>query len=564
MVRTAFERRLATILAADAVGYSRAMSRDEDMALRALDASRSIFREEIERRGGRVFSTAGDSVLAEFPSAGDAVGTAVAIQRRMQSEAAGATLLTYRIGIHHGMVHPHGSDLLGDAVNIAARIESLAFPGGICLSQQALEAAGGALDVPLVEMGPQALKNILGPVRVLRCRVGEPEPVVAAQQSRSTLVGVLPFRAASSDTEAYLAEGLADDLVVGLSRFRQLAVMGPAAASESQPLRLAAGAGLDYVVRGSVRRLPGALRIDVQLVDEKSGRTLWAERFASSVDDVLAFQDDVVGRVVGTVTGRIEDGSIEAARRLRPDSAEAFDRFLQGLYYANRSDRSSNALALQHLEAAVAQDGSYALAWAWLALMRLRQFSWQQGGAELAPVRRLAEHALSLDPGESWCHLVAGQIAMYARELDVAEVHHKKAHSLNPYSTHIMALRSPLATYLGKPEEGIGWAQKAMARYEAYPAWYVTNLGLAHYCARNYAEAVEAFASVVEPSVGVLAGLAAARAQLEDLRGAEAAAAKISAQEPRFSAGHFMSMRPFKRDEDRMHFLDGLRRAGLA
>ena len=565
MIRTATGRRLATILAADAVGYSRAMSRDEALALRALSASRSIFYEEIERRGGRVFSTAGDSVLAEFPSASRAVETAIAIQRRMQDAAGTTAVLTYRIGIHHGAVHPHGGDLLGDAVNIAARIESLAFPGGICLSGQVLEAASGTFDAQLVEMGPQVLKNILGPVRVLRCRVGEPEPANGdAAPARSTLVGVLPFRAASSDTEAYLAEGLADDLVVGLCRFRQLAVTGPGAASTHDPLRLAAEIGAAYVVQGSVRRLPGALRIDVRLVDGRSGRILWAQRFASSADDVPSFQDDVVERIVGTVAGRIEDSSIEAARRVRPDNAEAFDRFLQGLHYANRSDKVSNAIALEHLEAAVAQDGGYALAWAWLALMRLRQSSWQSGAADLAPIRRAAEHALSLDPGESWCHLVAGQIAMYARELDVAEVHHKKACSLNPYSTHIMALRSPLATYLGKPEEGIDWAERAMARYEAYPSWYASNLGLAHYCARNYRQAAEVFGGVIEPSVGVLAGLAAARAQLGDQHAVEAATRRINEREPAFSSRHFMTMRPFKRDEDREHLVDGLRRAGLA
>ena len=217
------------------------MSEDEVLALRALSASRTIFFQEIERHGGRVFSTAGDSVLAEFADAARAVDTAVAVQRRQQAESANKALLTYRIGIHQGTVYPHGSDLLGDAVNIAARIESLAFPGGICLSGQVLAAAGIRPDLPLTEMGPQALKNILGPVRVLRYRVGEPDPEPAeATFVRSTLVVVLPFRAADAGTQDYLADGLADDLVVGLSRFRQLAVSGPGLSPTRDPQRVAA------------------------------------------------------------------------------------------------------------------------------------------------------------------------------------------------------------------------------------------------------------------------------------------------------------------------------------
>ena len=221
-------------------------------------------------------------------------------------------------------------------------------------------------------------------------------------------------------------------------------------------------------------------------------------------------------------------------------------------------------LALEHLEAAVEQDRDYALAWAWLALMRLRRASWNSQAGALAAIMRDAEHAISLDPGESWCHLVAGQIAMYARELDIAEVHHKKAFSLNPYSTHIAALRSPLATYLGKPEEGMEWAERAMARYAEYPSWYVTNLGLARYCACRYREAAEVLGNVADPSLGVLVGLAAARAQLADRHAVEAATRMIEEREPNFSAAHFMAMRPFKRSEDREHLLDGLRRAGLA
>ena len=558
------DSRVTTIFAADAVGYSRAMSRNEVRAIRALSASRVIFFSEIENRGGRVFSTGGDSVLAEFPAAEIAVETAVSIQQRLRREADTKELLTYRIGIHHGTVYPQDSDLLGDAVNIAARLESIAYPGGICMSGQVLDAANGKLDAHLVEMGPQLLKNILEPVRVLRCRAGEPEPQPEhATPSTTALVGVLPFEVASTDTEAYLADGLAEDLVIGLSRFTNLAVLGPGGAPRRDSRQPAGQAGAAYLVKGSVRRLAGSIRVDVQLIEGGSGRTLWAERFASPMTELFDFQDQVVARVVATVAGRIEDAGIAATRRARPDSVEAFDQFLQGLYYANRSDKASNALALEHLRAAVTQDRDYALAWAWLALMQLRQWSWQSRSIDLLATRQTADHARSLDPSESWCHLVSGQIAMYAREFDAAEVHHKKAHSLNPYSTNIMALRSTLATYLGKPEEGIEWATRAMQLYDAYPSWYSSNLGLAHYVARDYRSAVESYACIADPNVGVLAGLAASLAKLGDAAGAARVVDRIRGLEPEFSPERFLSMRPFRVDDDRQNLLDGLQLAGL-
>ena len=556
----------AAILAADAVGYSRAMSRDEAFALRALAASRAVIDLEITNKGGRIFATAGDSVLAEFASAADALAAAIAVQHALAASA--GPLLTYRIGVHCGLVHPKGADLLGDAVNIAARLESLAYPGGICISAQVRDAARAGLDLELVELGPQVLKNILDPVPVLRVRVGEPDVAGESEPpGHASSIAVLAFKSLSGESGQYLGEGLADDIVIGLSRFHALSVLSGNSTmqggDDADPVRLASALGVSYLLLGSVRRRAGGFRIAVQLVEGRSGRTVWAERFDPASEDLVAVQDEIVMRLVATIAGRIEEETIGAARRKRPESAATFDLLLQGIYHANRLDRASNALALTRFEEVVAREPDYALAWAWLALMRLRKWAWKPAAADLAPVEEAAKRALTLDPSESWCHLVAGQVAMYRGELETAEVHHKKALSLNPYDCHIMALRSPLATYLGKPEEGIDWALRAMSFYPGHPAWYTTNLGLAHYCARNYREAAEAYASVAEPQVGVLAGLAAARAQLGDRAGAQAAAQSLLKLAPDFSTQLLVGMRPFKRDGDRDHFREGLLKAGL-
>jgi adenylate cyclase len=556
----------AAILAADAVGYSREMSRDEIFALRALSASRAVIDPAIALRGGRIFATAGDSVLAEFANAADAVAAAVDVQNGLS--AAVGPLLKYRIGVHCGLVHPHGTDLLGDTVNIASRLESLSYPGGICISAQVHDAARDALDLELVEIGPQVLKNILDPVRVLRIRTGEPDFVDGMERhGRSASVAVLAFKSLSGEGESYLGEGLADDIVMGLSRFQSLSVLsGNSRMQRTADLelrRLASELGVSHVVHGSVRRLPDRLRITVQLTDGSTGSTVWAERFDPVGGDLIAVQDEIVQRLVAMIAGRIEAETIAVARRKRPESTAAFDLLLQGIHHANRLDQPSNVLALELFEKAAARDPDYALAWAWLALMRLRQWAWKPGDADMRQVEEAAQRALAIDPTESWCQLVAGQVAMYRRDFGPAEVYHKKALSLNPYDCHIMALRSPLATYLGKPEEGIDWAMRAMSLYPGHPDWYATNLGLAHYCARNYREAEQAYSGVAEPQVGVLAGLAAARARLGDSKGARAAVSEVLKMVPAFSSELLVGMRPFRREEDRDHLRQGLLGAGL-
>jgi adenylate cyclase len=556
----------AAILAADAVGFSRAMSRDEIFALRALSASRAVIDAAIGGRGGRIFATGGDSVLAEFSNAADAVAAAVDVQHGLA--AAAGPVLEYRIGVHCGLVHPHGNDLLGDTVNIASRLESLAYSGGICISAQAHDAAGNALDLELVEIGPQVLKNILDPVRVLRVRVGEPEPVDGMERhSRSSSVAVLAFRSLSGESERYLGEGLAEDIVMGLSRFQSLSILSGNSRmqrdEDADLRRLASELGVSHVVHGSVRRLPDRLRISVHLTDGFTGNTLWAERFDPAGGDLVAVQDEIVQRLVAMIVGRIETETIAAARRKRPESAAAFDLLLQGIHHANRLDPPSNALALALFEKAVAREPEYALAWAWLALMRLRHWAWKPGDADMRAADVAARRALAIDPSESWCQLVVGQVAMYRRDFGPAEVHHKKALSLNPYDCHIMALRSPLATYLGKPEEGIEWAMRAMSLFPGHPDWYATNLGLAHYCARNYLEAEQAYAAVAEPQAGVLAGLAASRAQLGDMEGAQATARELLKMVPAFSSELLLGMRPFRHEEDRNHLRQGLLGAGL-
>jgi adenylate cyclase len=559
---TSLGSRTATVLAADASGYSRAMSQDEARALAALAASRAIIDSMVAARQGRIFSTGGDSVLAEFTSSEEAVLCGRQIQEGLASASrTGEEVLPYRIGIHAGRVYPNGSDLLGETVNIAARLESIANPGGICISRVIRERIAPTSGLDIEEIGLQVLKGIRDPIKVARIRLGEPEQR-GRLPSRLSLA-VLPFACSLGDE--HWGEGLAEDLIAALSRFRSIAVRTRTheIASDTDPRLVAADLGVHFVVTGTVRVQAGRFRLAVRLLDGASGIVQWAQRYDRPSKDLLATQDGLVESIAGVLAGRLAEAGADIAQRKRTDNLDAFDLMLRGTRHANRLDAGSSALALDCFERALAIDPDYPAALAMLALIRLRAWAFHPGTSDLEGVAQLARRALALDPADGWSHLVMGQVALYQRQLDIAEVHHKKALALNPFDARIMALRSPLATYLGKPEEGRRWIEEAMRLDPHHPAWYATNLGLACYCARDYGEGVAAYASVPEPQAGVLAGLVACRAQLGDSDGAALARMALLARKPEFSSRIFIAARPFKYELNSEHLLDGMRKGGL-
>ena len=332
--------RTTTVLAADAANYSRAMSLDEPRALAALKASRLVIDAAIAARGGRIFSTGGDSVLAEFPSTAGAVACAVAAQGALaDAKARGVETLPYRIGLHVGHVYPDGDDLLGETVNIAARLESLAYPGGVCLSDKALAAFGSDSGLRIETIGAQPLKGIREPVTVARIRLGELEPADAPPGAFS--LAVLRFRADGEDR--HWGEGLAEDLIAALSRFSTLGVLSRASSfafdPDHEPREVASALGVRFIVTGAVRIGRSRLRLQAGLIEGASGKVLWAERYDRAADDVFDVQDELVERLVATLVGRVEQSGAEAALRQRPETLGAFDLLMRGMAYADRLDR---------------------------------------------------------------------------------------------------------------------------------------------------------------------------------------------------------------------------------
>jgi adenylate cyclase len=556
--------RTTTVLAADAANYSRAMSLNEERALTALAASRAIIDALISARGGRIFSTAGDSVLAEFSSADEGVRCGVDIQRALAVEREkGGEVLPYRMGVHIGHVYPNGTDLLGETVNIAARLESIANPGGICISDRVQAALADTVELRIEAIGSRILKGILEPVGVSRIRLGEPDH--SAENPSAVTVAILPFRSSAEDR--YWGEGLAEDLIAALSRFSSIAVFSRDSTfsfdPEVDPRRVSIDLGVRFVVSGSVAVRNSQFRLLIRLLESSSGAVAWAERYSYRAKEVLDVQDQLVEKIVATLAGRLEHRSAETVLRKRPENLGAFDLLLKGRHYADKLDLQSARSAVSCFERALALEPDYAEAMAMLALMRLRVWALHPGSGDLDDVAKIAERALSLDPADSWCHLVAGQIDMYRRRLDVAEVRHKKAYALNPCDARILALWSPLATYLGKPDEGRNRIERAMILNPLHPAWYETNLGLACYCSGAYDKGAAVYSGVAAPQIGVLAGLVACRAQLEDKEGIAEARSALLRIAPDFGARRFVDMRPFKFASDRDHLFDGLRKGGL-
>lgn len=553
------------ILAADAVGYSRSMSVDERRTLKALAESRRVIDPMVASHGGRIFNTAGDSVLAAFPSSRAAVACALAMQEAL-GRSDGTARLVYRIGISFGSAIAEGDDLLGDTVNVAARLEAMAPAGGLCVSAEVFGALDAEAGEGWQDLGLRHLKNIVRPVRVYRrAAEGSAEPPDAVSQARRPLLAVLPFTGGRAE-DAYIADGLAEDITAGLSRFSRLAVLGTVSSEpyRGEGLAKAAGElGLDYAVRGSVRRLGERLRLSVQLLAARTGLTVWAERYDRPLADIFAAEDEIAATIVATLAGVVEEEGARTVARKRTENMEAYDFLLRGMHLARALDAGSAQQALAMFEKALQLDPRFPLALAWLALMRLRLWALGLHPGDEAALMDPARRALALDPHESWCHLVYGQILLYRRRFPEAEEHHRRAYELNPYDANVLALRAPLSTFGGDPVEGERWGRRAMTLNPRFPDWYPTNLGLALYLQQRYGDAVAVYAGVVAPQAGVLAGLAASHAMAGDRTAAEDAAGRLVARVPGFSARRFVEERPFVRPQDAQHLLDGLLRAGL-
>jgi adenylate cyclase len=514
----------------------------------------------------------------EFASVVDAVQCAVEIQNGMAQRNDGEPdhrRIDFRVGVNLGDVIIEGDDIHGDGVNVAARLEGLAEPGGICISAKVHEEIGNKIDVAFEEMGAQELKNISTPVRAFRMT---PDRAPAAPSTAplplpdKPSIAVLPFDNLSGDPEQeYFADGLTEDIITELSRFQTFFVIARNSSFTYKGQSVNVGKigqelGVAYVVEGSVRKVGNRFRITAQLVEAASGNHIWAERYDHDLTDMFDLQDEVTRSIVAAIPGRLASADLDRIKRKRPEDMAVYDYVLRGKMHHHRSTQDDNTEALRLLDMAIELDPEFAESYAWKActLGQALARGFGDNKEELfAQDVAAVEKALSLDENNFECHWIMCEVRMMVARMEEAELHHQKAFALNPNDPRVVAQRSELLTWLGRPDEAVDWARQAL-RLDPYSAAGRAHLlGRALFVAQSYAEAIEAFKQVRAPRHGHHAEIAACHAQLGSDDKARFHAAEVVRLQPDFSIADHVQGLPFKESRDREHYRDGLRKAGL-
>ncbi len=584
------ERRLAAILATDVVGYSRLMEEDEAGTLSTLKAHRDDFIDgQIAARHGRIVKLMGDGALVEFSSVVDAVECAVAVQRGMierNRDVPPERRITFRIGINIGDIIVEGEDIYGDGVNVAARLEALADPGGICISRSVRDQIEAKVDIVFEDLGEQQLKNLSRPVHVSRWVTDD---LAAAQPARSgdttsspldkPSIAVLPFVNMSADPEQeFFADGISEDIITELSRFKDLLVIARnssfAFKGQSRDVKeIGRKLGVRYVVEGSVRRAGDRVRVTAQLIDAVNDSHLWAERYDRELTDIFDLQDEVTRAIVTAVAPQLASVERERAKRKPPESLDAWECYQRGLWHLYHLSAEHNAKAKDYFGRAIALDPGFATPHAALGyalyLDVIMGFVAEPGDR---PQRGLEEAriAVSLDDGDAFGYLALGKNAFLLGRNDAAIDAYRKALAINPNHARAHQGLGLSLCMIGHAEEAIASFDEAARSSPRDPIFWSFLMGksLAMICADRHQEAlIWAAKARDEPNgeavVWPLLCEAASFAHLGRIEEARAALARAREIKPDLSFDFFEMALPWQVPELKERFYDGLRKAGL-
>jgi adenylate cyclase len=578
------ERKLTAILAADVASYSRLMGADEEGTLARLKAHRrELIDPKITKHRGRLVKTTGDGILIEFSSVVDAVRCAVEVQQGMVERNAKSPedeRIEFRIGINLGDVMVDEHDLYGDGVNIAARLEALADPGGICISQTVLNHARDKVAFEVEDAGEQTLKHIARPVHVYRI-------VVSSKHRSSTVrphdsppglpdkpsIAVLPFTNMSdAASDVYFADGIAEDIITELSRYPDLFVIARNSSFtyRGQAVRIAdvgRELGVQYVVEGSVRRTGNQIRINAQLVDARNSKHLWVQRYDRRLDDIFAVQDEVVQSIVAVLPARIEAAGLERASRKTPVSLEAYDYLLRGKFCHHLENPDANRDAEAHFDRSIELDPRFAQAYAWKACT-LGQ-AWIKDFRPRTPelsqqTSHFVEIAASLDENDTEVHRIMCRLALGQGQFAKSEHHLERALTLNPNDPRLVVQRGINLTFLGESEAAVPWIERAM-RIDPFSAHrYYLDLVRALFVAGRSADAITVLDRTRRENYEHYLWRAACHGAMGDIEAARGAGRQAIALRPDLSISDIVSSGfPWKRSEDRIRLEDALTRAGL-
>jgi TolB-like protein len=578
------ERRLAAILAADIAGYSRLVGADEEGTLARFNAHvRELIHPRIKEHRGRIIRTMGDSVLVEFASVVEALQCAVEVQHGMHErnrDLPHDKWMEFRVGINVGDIIIEGGDIFGEGVNVAARLESIAEPGGICLSDDAYRQVRDRLKIAFDDAGEQQLKNIARPMRVYRARLdrGSARSAPALALPDLPSIAVLPFQNMSGDPEQeYFADGMVEDIITDLSRFRLLFVIarnstftykGRAVDVKQVGREL----GVRYVLEGSVRKAGQRVRITGQLIDTATGAHLWAERFDGPLEEVFNLQDQVTSSVVAAIAPRVEQAELERAKRKPTESLEAYDYYLRGFSSFHQGSKKSTAEALELFNKAIDLDPTFAAAYgmaAWCYATRMI-FVWTQDHQrETAEAARLARRAAWLGKDDATALYSAGfALAYAARDYDTSISLIERALVLNPNLGAAWFVSGWVRVLNGEPELAIEHFSR-LARLSPFDPWiWGMHVGtaFAHFFAGRNHEAIAAAERGLSqrpnylPAVAILASASALAGQTDQ---AQVAMIQLRGLDPALRICGLKDRMLLRQAADLQRLADGLRQAGM-
>ena len=551
------ERRLAAILAADVAGYSHHTEVDEEACTATLRMYRVVVEESISAHRGHIFSSAGDGVVAEFPSIVEAIRCAVEIQNEIAERNASVPdkqQMQFRIGVNLGDVIAEDKNLYGTGVNVAARLEQLAEPGGICISQTVYDQVRKIVEIPFEDIGEHRLKNIAEPIRVYRIRPS-PLPWLKRLFSRRGLVwgfsaaagvallllamaggafylrqpaalwdaligdgsltehpaiAVLPFADMSAThDQQYLADGITEELTTGLAKFPELIVMSRNATltykdKPTDSRQVGKDLNVRYVLEGSVQRSDQNVRVTAQLIDASTGRPLWADRYDREINSIFAIRDEITRSIVGTIgglAGKLAQAEVARLAGKDPNSFTAYDYLMRGWYEWHKFTREGNAAARDLFEKARKIDPDYARAYAGLAWAYADDYDYEwtdDYDKTLKLTLENASTAVRLDPNDYQAQWALGWAYLYNRKHEQAMAHYLRARELNPNDAELLAEMGNFLIWIGQPKQAIDQVKEAIRLNPFHENWYEQYLGWAYEEAGMPQKAIEIFEQAID------------------------------------------------------------------
>ena len=574
------ERKLSTIFALDVVGFSKLMAADEDITLAVLKQRREIIDQVIIEQNGRMFGSAGDSVIEEFDSPVKATEASITIQSKMQliNEALPEhQKMRFRIGLNLGDVMISGDNLYGDAINVAARLEAKAEPDGICISKTVFDMVSQKVKASFESVGELELKNIEIPVEAFfvlqfkgagRYHQHNDAPQIQIEKAEAGSLAVMMFKSLSTDEEqAYFCEGFSEDLISSLSQFRKLLVVSGSASfayrdKDKKPKEIGKELGVRYILEGSVRKMGPRMRISTSLISAEKESTVWSSNYDTTIDEIFDIQDELIATIISTIVGRVDADQVQQLVSSRPENLAAYDLVLQGLEHHRKAGATKDSAekAYSLFKQATELDPNYARAHAWRACSLANYQSWDKEAAGSNWMEECSDsvsRALEIDPEEAEAHRIMGSIKMISGDFQSGRYHHEKAKDLCPSDAYIAAKYATALIYMGEPEQALEEIKRAMRLDPFCPDVLFEDEGIVNFCMNDFENAIKSFSKLKSATKNSLFYSAASYSKLNDKEKATellAQALNLSGE----TVDQYLKGQQYEKPEPKQHLVDAL------